>query len=174
MPSTINRYPQGLLSLFDMKARGTTPPLLDDVTQLGFDVTQLYAASNRRVWAESFALTASSDGWNSSTALHVPQNEIWLLDWLSILSSSTGGAMQLTGGFDCLAELPAIPDSGTTVVLLCDQYYGAGSAGKQVMSSWTSRQPFIVPQGARFGIYCMDAGGTCNATLNIGFTPLSV
>lgn len=178
MPSTINQYPPGLLALFDMKARGTTPPALDDVAQLAFDLKELYLHNQSRTWAETIFLSGTSEGWNASTALVVPEGQIWWIHWIGMIGSLTAAgynhpqpAMQIPSAY-----LPAIPDVGNTVVAFPATPTAAvtGLTGAAPAGFYQPPQPLIAKPGFRFGAVVLAATGSTNLTININFTPLSV
>lgn len=75
----INRVPQGLLGLLDLKAQGENPAQLGPVVQGTLELRDLFALAQRG--AVSQASTVTGLGVTAATFLNliVPQGELWIV-----------------------------------------------------------------------------------------------
>ena len=89
MTGEINRVPQGLLGLLDMKARGNAPRVLNPEAQLVLESRDLYLLETRR-FAQATTANTSSLGNFSATGgtLQVPSDELWLVYHHSVQRNS--------------------------------------------------------------------------------------
>jgi len=110
MPSAINRYPTGLLSMLDAKTGGATPGQLAQELISVIDTAEFYLVS-RREWklgstAGNWAIGVNLDG---TATLTVPPDEIWFCRAFNCVYSATLAAgeiiqaqtmIRLPNGFD--------------------------------------------------------------------------
>lgn len=76
MAERVNRVPQGLIPLLQLKTGGVTPPAVSDLLAGTIDLTDFYA-TNRYEMQAVFNNTANAVG-NVAT-LTVPESEFWLV-----------------------------------------------------------------------------------------------
>lgn len=79
MPGEINRYPHGLLSAFDLKTQGETPRFLAPTVQVTWDGMPFYIADRERSWAAVQNAYNGPNGFVTTCAVTVPDNEIWYI-----------------------------------------------------------------------------------------------
>jgi hypothetical protein len=146
MPFPIQALPKGLVGLLDLNTGGVGPPALADVVAATFDVTQLYALGKRERLLQSGVAAGTAPGSFAFAAnLTVPQNEAWLVNLFTIVSTLAIGfqaqfcaALQLStpaGGQSFQLGAPVSNQfSVTASVIIC-----------------RSEGQFIAPPGAIFG-----------------------
>ncbi len=90
MSGEINRVPEGLLSLLDMKARGQNPRTLSGVLQAGVDLTQLYLWGRRARASGSAVVLPTTFGAIDITgpSVIVPQTQLWIVERVTTYTSN--------------------------------------------------------------------------------------
>jgi hypothetical protein len=148
MTGEINRVPQGLLSLLDMKARGQNPRLLSSEAALSIEAFQLYGLQLRRRLRFNTAAIGVV-GPQFPAAAVVPQNEVWLLLAQSLVISALGAGTTYT-----IAPIVRVQnDDGTSGEHLTN-YPLTFTAGQYVNCGGILAQPLWLPPGSSMGITC--------------------
>lgn len=84
----INRVPQGLLGLLDLKTQGDNPAELAGFVQSVIDLRDFYGLQTRATISQASTLTALGVTAGVFTNLVVPQGECWLVSSLSATLSA--------------------------------------------------------------------------------------
>lgn len=109
MPSRINKVPDGLLDLLDLKALGQNPSVFPDTVQPSIDLFPFYAAGDLRQYREQVNSAAAG----SLVTLRIPTGEIWIPIHMSashvVGSTNQNGTVGLS-----IRQIPASPESPET------------------------------------------------------------
>lgn len=100
MPS-INRVPQGLLGLLDLKAQGENPKTLIDAVQGTVELGEMYAIQSRVTISQASSITALGVTAGIFLNLVVPQGEMWLVSGMTAHLSAppmAGGTLAVAVG----------------------------------------------------------------------------
>lgn len=79
MPAFINRFPQGLLGLLDLKTQGENPSQLSPLVQGTIELGDSYLINQRASNSQNSTLTGLGVTAGAYSNLVVPQGEIWVL-----------------------------------------------------------------------------------------------
>jgi len=81
MAGEINRFPEGLLAVLDLKTRGNTPSGLGDQVTPGLDMLPYYELN--RGWSVAQA-SSNAVGGSYTPTIQVPNAEVWLVRAVSV------------------------------------------------------------------------------------------
>jgi len=167
MTGEINRVPQGLLSLLDMKARGQTPRVLAPEVGLSIEAFQLYGLQQRR---RTRVVSAAISSATTFPLITIPQTEVWC-----VLTSSIGRGAVLAAGttyrFSSYANF--VNDDGTfSDHSLCDPL--SFTAGEVVQLGSVHPEGLWYGPGTRFGIVCHAVTLGTAATFNYSIDAIAL
>lgn len=126
----INRVPQGLLGLLDLKAQGENPAQLNPFVQATLELRDLYAFQTRATLSSAVAVAGL--GQVVAPALTVPQGEMWIMYSLGVVMSAPPIA---AGATLCLSLGVSPADLGGRFVGLAQQAR-VGVAGEDIAVPW--------------------------------------
>lgn len=167
MPSMINRVPQGLLSLLDMKSGGKNAQELSQTLISVLDATDFYLASKREFLS---AQIAPALGWNSSSTLSPAPGEIWLVRTLCAFSNAdiaAAATLQISVGLVPVGGAATIGGMGLGISS------GVFSTGQRAMSVFP--QSFFLQPGDQLGFYGqIVTGAPGNVRVNAQIARLTI
>lgn len=139
MAGEINRVPVGLLSLLDMKARGQSPRILSGSVDASLELLDFYLQNGRQIFSGNASSGAAPFNVTIGT---VPQNELWYIHGISILSGT------LTAALGVVPTVLRTNTQGSVVTHSLGEPH-AYLTGDQVRSGWSG--PFILQPGDQPG-----------------------
>ena len=143
LPTTIQRYPRGLVGALDIKDR-STPSAIDDRLSLVFDTTEFYLHSLTQTFQSNagspIAIGTPGGGIGPIT---VPERQLWLLRLASVnLETAVAETM-------VRAILLYRPEGTTASVRVAMGVGGAaGGAGDRVCAVWQPSYPLLLRPGS--------------------------
>lgn len=159
MPSLINRVPQGLLSLLDMKTQGTNARILGEQLITVLDVVDFYLGPKREIVS---ALIAPALGWNSSGSLSPASGEVWLVRGLAAFSNADIAAAATLG-----IAVGFVPVGGAASFggIALDDFSGSFATGQRAVSTYQDQ--FLLQPGDQLGFYgAVVTGAPGNVRVN--------
>lgn len=147
----INRFPDGLLALLDLKTRGQTPNSLNQVVAPGLDMLPFYELGQGMDWVQNAGNTAAL---NATAPVIVPAGEIWLVRQayikLQALAVATISAQLTAGPGNNLLNLRALASMDAGV----GQFQFTPSAiGQTCVLNWQPSVPFLARPGWGFYVF---------------------
>lgn len=133
----INRAPQGLLGLLDLKTQGDNPAQLAAFVQATLELRDFYALQTRATLSQASTLTGLGITTGVFPNLLVPQGELWLVSALTCQLSApplgAGETTRLVVGYltNDTGRFIALGDSSPT--LAPGEDLGVGFAGTYLM-----------------------------------------
>lgn len=149
MPSPINRYPRGILSLLDIKNFGRAPSIFPDELVPIVDMTQLYVTDQLRYTGAGYTgLAAPGDVSFGGPA----DGKLWIVEFAGVQVTTNA-----TGSVSMNLYL-ATPQFGGIQVPLTNSVF----ANPAAVSSVVLHGPLIVQPGENLGVVF----GTVTATVS--------
>lgn len=165
MPGLINRVPQGLLSLLDLKAQGENAKQLGGELQTVIDTSDLYIGSIRR--SQSSTITPAGVGLNLFTALTVPAGFVWVVTHATVFNAGVLPAAA-TNAFVCGYQ----PADTAQFVGLGD--LGQSVTGERGVSTYSGRIFALQPGDTLAAFVTRSTGAPGDLRCVIAFASLTV
>lgn len=150
----INRYPQGLLGLLDVKSMGKVPNSLQDRVQAVVSLDHYYRAQNRTTKISTIVVDGL--GIKANTAFTPPAGKIWLVESMRAVSGGLAATQVLR-----LAPAIFMPSAAPTTL---SEVIWAGENGitlitstSGICGSWTFDPVFVMLPGYYGGVYVSQA-----------------
>lgn len=170
MTGEINRVPIGLLSLFDMKARGQNPRLLSEAVQAGLDIGRLILENERRLIRGTVSATAV--GYAVFPQLTVPQGQLWVIHGFHVRSAALAAGTAINAG----GVIQRVENASANTEALLIVPVAGFAAGQAVYLGQAFPDPYYARQGDVFGVAVSGLIlGTAPTLIGLlDYTPLSV
>lgn len=151
MPGKVNRVPQGLLSLLDMKQAGENPHVLNEQLTAVLELTDLYLAPVRQVVNQSVATAAP--GILLYPTLAPADGELWFVRQVTAVTAAVLPAAA-TLSF-CIGFQPS--GNAGFFVGLGDESPRIAAVGERAVS--TSNQTAVLQPNDQMAIWITNFGG---------------
>jgi len=149
--ATINRVPQGLLSLLDAKTGGNTPPDTANNLQPVLEQLQFYLAS---IPMQAGQATGNTGGLDSITvaSVEIPSGELWAVYGVSVQSLTVAGS-GVVGITPTVftADLDGLPN---VICHLQTQATTNTGLGQSISNGVSYAQPVFYGAGTIFRAFC--------------------
>lgn len=161
MPAFINRFPQGLLGLLDLKTQGVNPSLLGEIVTPVLELSNFYALNSRASNSQSSTLTGLGVTAGAYANLVVPQGELWVL--YNLTAHLAAAPLGAAATFSC--GVGYVPTDNNRFIGL-----GAESqqiiTGDDVIAQWQGE--FVLAPGDSPQVYVTRlTGGNLGVRLNL-------
>ena len=161
MPAFINRFPQGLLGLLDLKTQGENPSQLSPLVQGTIELADSYLINQRSSNSQASTLTALGVTAGAFSNLVVPQGEIWVLYNLTAELSTPPLA---AATFACAVGY--VPTDNNRFISLSDYNSVTAIAAADIIVAWTGR--FLLGPGDSPQVFVTTlTGGNLGVRLNL-------
>lgn len=162
MASTIQRYPQGLVELFDLKEGGVTLPFIANTMLPTFPVESFFLSTNADITNFSEAATSQA-----SHTRQVPQDELWWVHWIS-------ASCDVLDSDQFCVVVPCVRDVGARQMVLGLPATAAADTRTDVGYKFNA----LLPPGWDWGLQVTDisvgAAGNVTITSNIMRTVIPI
>lgn len=161
--SRIQRFPEALLALLELKTAGISPQQLSQQVVPSIDMLPHYLSPlEQPVFGSTVALAASG---NTGISLTVPANQFWLPRFLTLRVAAGVAPFSGLVGWRLVrnnvsAYLPGfVPPAGGSLTL--------STAGASIEATWDPPWAFLLRPGDRFEVESSSVtAGTCGATVS--------
>lgn len=157
MAGAINRFPQGLLALLDLKTRGENPNQLGNTVQAGVDLLPFYELGQGWRWSSNAALGVAL---NAVAPVLVPNDEVWLirLAFIKVTAVAAGSwSGHLSGGpVSSLANILPLTSAG---IGLGTGSFTPSATGQTFVQIFEPKMPMLVGPGWGFYSFTDTAAG---------------
>jgi hypothetical protein len=150
----INRFPEGLLALLDLKSRGNTPSDLSDVVQPGLDMLPFYELGQQLQWVNANAAAAVGPAVAPVT---VPDGEVWLVRQATLtIEALAGGTL-----YGALVSGPANTFAQYQAIARLPNPWTATAVAQGDVLTWQPQTPFLARSGYVFAarFFSITGGG---------------
>lgn len=152
--SPINRYPQGLLGLLDIKSMGKAPNQLLDSVRATIDLDPYYRAQSRTV--KLATIVVDGLGIKSQVLLSPPAGRVWLVESMRCIA---GGllATQTLRGAPIILMPSGFPTLANEVIWAGENGITLNTSTSGIFTSWTFEKAFVMLPGYYAGVYISEA-----------------
>lgn len=173
--SELNKFPPGLLAIFNQQTLGSAPADTSDELILAFDATRLYTAFDQVNRIITTTVDDTTGTGMSAGFLTVPVNQVWLVDHASINVAESSN-IPTAAGFLASMALQKPGASGALKPLTQGISYGATYADNYFSLLSLNALPLVALPGDVIGIFVYlntltALGGGMDLTAQFSYSP---
>lgn len=162
----INRFPDGLLALLDLKSRGNTPAILADTVSPTIDMLGFYELGETLGWSQNAGTLSSG---NTVAPVTVPAGEVWLVRQAALKIQALGAgqvAAYLTGGpANTIGQTEPLVAMGPATGVY--NFSATGLAASCILT-WQPQWPLLMRSGWVFAAFTDTlTGGGFTASVSV-------